>query len=550
YNGLVRYDLAGGGLAGRPSYLYIPLQASRFLLNGEDAVFALKDRPDIMIGRFSDTVSYVTETVPTLGTPLQLAQYADTIVALSRDARLIERFALSDRVVTRAVMDAVPERHFRGDVITQRGERRILLADQFGGLDAFRIDGPRPDGNAEHPFAYPGPITGLTTLGDFLVTAGLRNPLELYRLPTDSVAELDTTLYDGLSDIRWVKAVGDRLYAYFTPLQSVVEFEKLGDSIIVSNSVSIDSTQAGEFRLTTAGGRLGVITWNGPQAFIYSFPDSVQGSIQTTINVAGGISDISSVDSLIIISSNKRSLWIYRVYDNYDIEFRAQISTSGTVHHMIPNSGTSPSVMYFSDSELGSLDLSNPFSPFKLFSLPSPLDIRATVRYVHGLFDRYLLTIGRDGIALFKWFGARSMPKFESKGGPSGNMITRVGDKLAVSDGTAIHIYLLTGIGGSSPADTTPTAELPFALRNYPNPFNPVTTIAYRLLAPRQVRLDVYNLLGQHVRTLVNGSQPAGEHLVQWDGRSDEGITVASGLYFYRLSTREQVVTRKMVLLR
>lgn len=100
--------------------------------------------------------------------------------------------------------------------------------------------------------------------------------------------------------------------------------------------------------------------------------------------------------------------------------------------------------------------------------------------------------------------------------------------------------------------DTDPSA-LPaaFALRpNYPNPFNPATTIEYALPRSVPVRLEVFDLLGRPVATLVNGMQTAGTHQVVWDGTNDRGEPAASGLYFYRLTAGEHRETRKMLFLK
>ena len=88
-------------------------------------------------------------------------------------------------------------------------------------------------------------------------------------------------------------------------------------------------------------------------------------------------------------------------------------------------------------------------------------------------------------------------------------------------------------------------------LQNYPNPFNPETKIRYQLQEAGQVRLAIYNLLGQQVRTLVNQNQISGSHTVVWDGRDDAGEVVTSGMYFYKLKVGGAfIATRKMVLLR
>jgi hypothetical protein len=90
-----------------------------------------------------------------------------------------------------------------------------------------------------------------------------------------------------------------------------------------------------------------------------------------------------------------------------------------------------------------------------------------------------------------------------------------------------------------------------FSLKqNYPNPFNPTTAIHFELPKPANVRLNVYNIQGQLVRTLVNGHSTAGRYQVIWDGRNDRGQTVSSGVYIYRIQAGDFVKTRKMMLVK
>jgi hypothetical protein len=90
-----------------------------------------------------------------------------------------------------------------------------------------------------------------------------------------------------------------------------------------------------------------------------------------------------------------------------------------------------------------------------------------------------------------------------------------------------------------------------FALaQNYPNPFNPSTTIKYQIATDANVTLDVYNLQGQKIRTLVAKEQKAGYYSVVWDGRNEAGQTVSSGLYLYRVQAGSFVATHKMLLIK
>ena len=89
-----------------------------------------------------------------------------------------------------------------------------------------------------------------------------------------------------------------------------------------------------------------------------------------------------------------------------------------------------------------------------------------------------------------------------------------------------------------------------FALgQNYPNPFNPSTIIPYQLPTAAQVRLEVFNVLGQRVATLVNEERPAGFHAAVWDATNAAGQAVAAGVYMYRLTAGGEQHTRRMVLI-
>ncbi len=90
-----------------------------------------------------------------------------------------------------------------------------------------------------------------------------------------------------------------------------------------------------------------------------------------------------------------------------------------------------------------------------------------------------------------------------------------------------------------------------FALHpNFPNPFNPATTIEYDLPRETDLSLVIFDIQGREVRTLVNGRRPRGRHRVRWDGRDASGKPVASGIYIYQLRTPEFVHQRKMLLLK
>jgi hypothetical protein len=96
-------------------------------------------------------------------------------------------------------------------------------------------------------------------------------------------------------------------------------------------------------------------------------------------------------------------------------------------------------------------------------------------------------------------------------------------------------------------------AQLPkeFDLRqNYPNPFNPTTVIQYALPKASFVKIQIYNILGQNVRDLVDEQQNSGYKTIQWNGKDDDGNEVSSGIYFYRIEAGNFVKCKKMTVLK
>ena len=87
-------------------------------------------------------------------------------------------------------------------------------------------------------------------------------------------------------------------------------------------------------------------------------------------------------------------------------------------------------------------------------------------------------------------------------------------------------------------------------LPNYPNPFNPQTTIDYQIPEAGHVTIDIFDLRGQKIRSLINQNINAGYHSVVWDGNDESANPISSGVYLYRILTDEFVNTRKMILMR
>jgi hypothetical protein len=170
---------------------------------------------------------------------------------------------------------------------------------------------------------------------------------------------------------------------------------------------------------------------------------------------------------------------------------------------------------------------SSPAMPYRQIFDPSmnPVEANIPVATPAGRFMQQPAVAGYRGRGLFAWVDARA-------------------------DGLNIYasqtLYDPTDVGEEN-ANTPVAFELG---QNYPNPFNPITTIRFSLPQSGRVVLEIFNLMGQRVRTLLDNTLAAGDHRVVWDGTDGSGHKVASGVYLYRLKSGDNIRTRKMTLLK
>jgi flagellar hook capping protein FlgD len=120
-------------------------------------------------------------------------------------------------------------------------------------------------------------------------------------------------------------------------------------------------------------------------------------------------------------------------------------------------------------------------------------------------------------------------------------------DWEAVADGNIMIRAIVYPTIGNDPEELTPANA---TISNYPNPFNPVTTIEMNLAVAGQANLNIFNTKGQLVKTLVNDVLDAGVNYATWNGTDNNDTPVTSGIYFYQLETGSQTTTRKMIMLK
>jgi hypothetical protein len=115
---------------------------------------------------------------------------------------------------------------------------------------------------------------------------------------------------------------------------------------------------------------------------------------------------------------------------------------------------------------------------------------------------------------------------------------------------TLDNIAIITGTSTPSTDELSPLVPVCALYPNFPNPFNPETTISFSLAKDMPAKLRIYNLKGQLVRNLLSDTTPKGDHKIVWNGYDDKGLPVGSGVYLYRLEAGEYTRSMKMVLMK
>ena len=171
-----------------------------------------------------------------------------------------------------------------------------------------------------------------------------------------------------------------------------------------------------------------------------------------------------------------------------------------------------------------------------------------------GGSDQYIVKVDPLGYGTWsKTFGGNQADYCREVGVNANDRLVLTGYSYSSSSGGSD--LLLTSVSTENATDVFEPDQAPlpsgYALvQNYPNPFNLSTRISFTLPRRTRVELSIYNVLGQLVRDYAPEILPAGSFSVEWNGDSNDGRTLASGIYFYRLVASEFVATRKMVLLK
>ncbi|MBK7141499.1 MAG: T9SS type A sorting domain-containing protein [bacterium] len=541
YNGVLRYLLSDTAAPAFLDYLYVPFQVHSFTIE-DSTIVLLTHNSRFLVANAAVTPPVIVDSFQTITQPTCLFALGNLVIMFDT---LVETIEVIDRSTGRDIfvtVDDLPANPGIGEAYTAETLDYLIYPSTMGNLLAIDLQslyfGPiAPLQLVEQR----GALAGLALHNDKLFYGGPFNPLEMQQLATDGEPLNRTTLYSGLTDVSGMEQQGDSLLVLYPQIRRSLTLEVQADTNIFRGTLFVDTSRYHMLRLNPnkIDSMRSYFLIGDTRVDIYTISDSGEISLINYINTVGKITDVELVDSLIAVTSTK-FVRFYRLYNNFAVEYRSQFKTeleiTETRAHM-------HRLMVFEGGNLQMVNVSSPTNP--VIDTTIRLDRRV---YATDTDNAMMYASTNRDIAVFDI--SSPTPRLLDAGGIGGYFITAENGIAAVSDSFSIMLYDLRSIQTDVEEEQS-TVPRQFALaQNYPNPFNPTTTISYTLPRRANVILEVFNLLGQRVATLVNGEQSAGDHRVEFDASGGTSGRLASGLYFYRLEAGEIRETRKMLLVK
>ena len=543
YNGLLRYKIDGNGFGTFLDFLYLPFQAYTFHAVDSSLVIASRNNV-LLIADRRTSPPIITDSVPLLVTPTRLLAASGYVVVLDSATQFGQIVFLDETPNGLAQLEEAAEANMRGHITSIAGRPYVVLPARQGGVLLFDVDDFQSYSAAPIPaIRQRGGVTAVVMHQGQLLVGGERNAIDVYTMTGTGLPVFQRTLFAGLNQVASMDQVGDSLLVLYPQLRRALMFQVEPDTTIYRGAYFIDTLEFSGIRFNSQ--KIDTLrsyaTYGAGKVGLYTISDSNEVNFAGNIDVFGNVSDVEFLDTILVIATGK-GLWVYRIYPDFTAEYRQTIGLEYGIGEVISYNGY---LMVCSGNKVLRLDPSDVVNPVvaKLAELPSMNEI-----YHASIVGRRMYLAGQGGIVVLDV----SVEPFSilAYGGRDGVRIAFENGFAAVSTGVSLHIYDLRGL-------PTAVADHPYVIpkgfvldQNYPNPFNPSTTIRFTLPHRSPVQLELFNILGERVATLVDGVLSAGEHTIVWDGTNFSGSRAAAGVYLYRLTAALQSEVRKMILLK
>jgi hypothetical protein len=551
YNGILRYDITNDSLTHFRDYLYLPRRASSFTLTDTALFIPLAGRGQLYLASLTADTGILTDSVNLSRVPQAVEVIDSFLISMNLPTLNFELVNTRTLGVTRLVVPGDYPDYYDGDAHTYAGHDYLYIPGGSGGICALDLSRFPYIVEPDEAYVHPGPITGLVFYDGRLVTAGTNNPIEFWVTDSTSSPVLDTAMY-GMTQVRAIASSDWACFALLPVANQILALTLTEDSIRILESVDVSGSTTRDIKYIDDGPidtLDALLSIEASRINIYAIPPDHSIQQVSTVNPGIDIQDAVVIDSFLIVSTAKSQVYAYKINRDYSATLWWVIGSPKRIRHLVPTdcvdtsaSGLSAVVCGFADGAMYKIRVPRMAVGSVEYVRWLPMEVRKSVTVGGRLY-----TVGDGGIGVFDL--SSGFPEFLEYGGYGGRMIATDGRILATSAGTAVLLYDL-GPVLDPPGYDSSLAPRSGALANYPNPFNPSTSIRYVLTEATDTRLTVLNLLGQTVSVLVDRYQEAGTYEIVWNGTNDFGERVASGMYFCQLTTSGARESHKMILLK
>ncbi|MCH7877785.1 MAG: T9SS type A sorting domain-containing protein [candidate division Zixibacteria bacterium] len=540
YNGVMRFADISGGLQSVIPYMYLPFQSTGFTLSGDrmllgDGEDGFKFGPFTANGFVSPlssrpAVSYVSKVLE-----------SDSNFIIISSPNIIEVQSKTDIGDVRILEISGGS---RGAIMSQRDSQQFFITpSDADGVAAYHMNTtgyPRLAARYDHP----GPILALEVIDEFLYTGGHTNPLEKYdprmgfppllegaREFPDNISTMairgDTMfIIDSSSNRMWVALASPgslpRPISAFSGVPAKVDQVEL----------FLDESRDRKFFIMRSGSIYYMSRTESGELFSHTTP---------RLDLGPGVRSVAFANNRLYSYTSKGELVVHLSNFFFVLTETARIEFPTDVNDIIPYSADTR-LLLLSPGVVSILDISDRDDPIIAESVTVAGDYRKAI-----IQDNLVFAVGPHSTGILRLEGGSISEIFHTTNG--GKLVTAGPGYFFTSDGQSIRMYdfLTTSVADDEDGPLVP--DVFRLVSSFPNPFNGATTIQFsgKPRAEAQARIEVFNILGQRVRSLNIGPAEQASGRIRWDGLNDSGSPVASGIYLARLAGAVEGRSIKMI---
>ncbi len=543
YNGIMRYQLTGLGFGTFIDYLYIPRRATSFT-KLDSTVLITTYASEMLVAKLRPTGPVITDTVNLLSVPTAVRAVDSLAVALSPYHEIAELISLNSLESYNLQLAEPLDDNMRAQAFRFADENRFMAPTETGGIAMYRLDRVPIDPTPTRAYQRPGPVVDLFIRDQRLYTAGLANPVDIISLDVDGTPLSTHTIHEGLTTIDVMDQNENVLSVYFPSVKRVLltDITTAFPLQLGSVSVRVPDMEGLFLNLNKIGSMRSLFAWNSGSIHCYAISDDYQEMpvFDPPISIVDRVLDVAIIDTILYVATGKGKIWRYRIYDDFDVQYRPSYNVPTSVRELTVYDNK---LIAFSGLRMYVFDVSDPDPEATATALHLPVTAKASA--IDG--DR-IAAVGTGGFALIDM--ASEPPALVDHCSRGGDIVAYGDGIVSISNGNYVFIYDTRDVVTDVPQPENTLPDRYALAQNYPNPFNPSTTINYSLPERSVVRLNIYNILGRIVTTLVDEDQPAGKYQIIWNGKNNAGGQAATGVYFYRLEADDFRESKKMILLK